>query len=99
MILKECGCIDRGNTTQLAQLDANINTHDSALVHDLGQKWYEKLQAAGRTDMAVQMQSFLEGVGPEPNKPFLKLAGLLPPASFLPGAGSNAARSVGGVHI
>ena len=55
---------------QLAQLDANIHTYDSAL-HDLAQKWYEKLQAAGRTDMAVQMQSFLEGVGPELDKPFL----------------------------
>ena len=70
VILKECGCIDRGNATQLAQLDANIHTYDSAL-HDLAQKWYEKLQAAKRTDMAVVMQSFLEGVGPELNKPFL----------------------------
>jgi hypothetical protein len=70
LILRECGCIDRGNATELAQLDANIHTMNNKL-HDLAAAWYTKLQQQGRADMAVTVQGFQEGVGKQLDKTFL----------------------------
>lgn len=61
-VLKECGCIDRGNATQLAMLDHNVHTMNDEL-HGLAAKWRARLAAAGRTDMAVIVQSYQEGIG------------------------------------
>lgn len=69
-ILRECGCIDRGNQTQLAQLDANIATMNAAL-HGLAARWTEKLGSQNRTDMAVTVQAFQEGVGKQLDDSFL----------------------------
>ena len=62
LILKECGCIDRGDSKQLKQLDENVHTFNTAL-HTLAAKWHKQLQASGRKDMAVTLQPFQEGLG------------------------------------
>merc|ERR1711871_200551 len=62
LILEECGCIDRGNATELAQLDENVHTMNDKL-HALASQWHDKLAQQQRTDMAVVVQSFQEGVG------------------------------------
>lgn len=41
-VLKECGCIDRGNSTQLEMMDTNIHTMNNEL-HRLATKWYGDL--------------------------------------------------------
>ena len=65
LILKECGCIDRGNATQLAQLDSNVATLNARL-HNFTAEWQDKLAAMGRDkDVAVVEQGFLENVGPQ----------------------------------
>ncbi len=46
VILRECGCIDRGDPAELAQLDANIKTMNDAL-HTLSQQWHARLQQQG----------------------------------------------------
>ena len=69
-ILNECGCIDKGNATQLAQLDVNIHAMNAAL-HALASKWRVQLAAAGRHDMAVVLQPFMEGVGADLDLSFL----------------------------
>lgn len=61
-VINECGCIDKGNATQLEQLDANVHAMNMRL-HVIAQSWYTKLQADARTDMAVVVQSFQEGIG------------------------------------
>lgn len=63
-LIKECGCIDRGNATQLAQLDANIHAMNSIL-HSIASEWHARLHKEGRADMAVVTQPFMEGVGAE----------------------------------
>jgi len=69
-LLEECGCIDRGNATQLKQLDANVHAMN-AVLHNLSATWHAKLAAEGRGDMAVVMQGFLEGHGREFDRDFL----------------------------
>lgn len=61
-IIDECGCIDRGNATQLQWLDKNVHTMNAKL-HEIAQNWYLKLKAQGRSDMAVTVQAFQEGIG------------------------------------
>jgi len=70
MIIRECGCIDRGNATELANLDMNVHTMNSAL-HGLAAKWHTNLTAEGRLDMAVVVQSFQEGIGATLDPSFL----------------------------
>ena len=41
-VLKECGCIDRGNQTELEMMDKNIATMNNEL-HHLASKWYTDL--------------------------------------------------------
>ena len=60
-LLNECGCIDKGNETQLKQLDENIHLVNSKL-HELAAKWYTKLKAEGRTDVAIVVQPFQENL-------------------------------------
>ena len=69
-ILRECGCIDRGDPKELKQLDANIKTMNDAL-HGLAAKWHAALAAQGRTDMAVTVQAYQEGVGASLDHTFL----------------------------
>ena len=69
-ILRECGCIDRGNATQLAHLDANVHVLNSAL-HGVAARWQAKLAAQGRRDMAVVVQPYQEGLGAQLNPSFL----------------------------
>lgn len=60
-LLNECGCIDKGNKTQLQQLDENIHTVNAKL-HELAATWYEKLRSQGRTDVAIVVQPFQENL-------------------------------------
>ena len=69
-ILQECGCIDRGNETELAQLDANVHAMNDAL-HDLAAKWYNRIAASNRTDVAVVVQTFQEEIGSTLDASFL----------------------------
>jgi hypothetical protein len=69
-VLKECGCIDRGNSSQLLQLDENVHKVNAEL-HRIAQKFTTMLQQQGRTDMAVVMQGFQEGVGKTLTRKFL----------------------------
>jgi len=61
-ILRECGCIDKGNSTQLKQLDENVHIMNNRS-HQIAAEWYKKLHDMGRNDMAVVQQSFQEGIG------------------------------------
>ena len=61
-ILNECGCIDRGNATQLAMLDTNVAAMNAKL-HGLAQRWRAKLLREDRWDMAVVVQPFQERLG------------------------------------
>jgi phospholipase B1 len=69
-ILHECGCIDKGNATQLKWLDINVHSFNSKL-HEIAGNWYTKLKNEGRTDMAVQLQAYQEGIGPTLDISFL----------------------------
>ena len=69
-VLKECGCIDRGNAAQLTMLDRNIHTMNNEL-HGLAVKWRASLAAAGRKDVAVVVQPYQEGIGPTLDSTFL----------------------------
>jgi hypothetical protein len=62
-ILKECGCIDRGNSTELARLDKSVHIFNNRL-HQVAADWRSKLKSMGRDgDMAVVVQAFQEGIG------------------------------------
>lgn len=61
-VIDECGCIDRGNATQLQWLDINVHAFNARL-HALAAEWHTKLQTQGRTDMAVVVQPYQEGIG------------------------------------
>lgn len=61
-ILKECGCIDRGNHEELAMLDQNIHYMNTRF-HKFAADWREKLQVQGRSDIAIVAQPFFEGIG------------------------------------
>jgi phospholipase B1 len=71
-LIDECGCIDRGNQTELANLDMNVHTMNNAL-HGLAAKWHAELTnpTTGRADMAVVVQAFQEGIGPTLDGSFL----------------------------
>jgi len=69
-VLKECGCIDQGNPTQLKWLDTNVHAFNSKL-HQIASSWYTKLKQMGRTDMAVTLQFYQEGIGPTLDLSFL----------------------------
>jgi len=69
-LLQEGGCIDRGTDEQLAQLDENIH-FVNARVHKFAADWQAKLQAQGRTDIAVVAQGLLEGIGAQLDWTFL----------------------------
>ena len=70
VILRECGCIDRGNATELKQLDENTHAMNAQL-HLLAQNWTKRLAASGRDDMAVVVQPFQEGIGANLDLSFL----------------------------
>ena len=62
-VLKECGCIDRGNATELAHLDFSVHTFNNRL-HEIASNWTSKLKVMGRDgDIAIITQPFMEGVG------------------------------------
>lgn len=69
-IIDECGCIDRGNATQLKLLDANTHALN-AENHKIAVKWQQKLAASGRDDVAVVVQGFQEGQGSTLDDTFL----------------------------
>jgi len=79
VIIEEAGCIDRGTPEQLKQIDENIHTMNARL-HKMAQDWYEKLKKQGRKDMAVVMQSFMEGVGHQLDRSFLSKLDCFHPA-------------------
>lgn len=68
--LHECGCVGKGNATQLAQLDDNVHTMNAAL-RQLAVKWTGTLKAQGRTDVAVVYQNFMEGLGKDLDNSFI----------------------------
>jgi phospholipase B1 len=81
VILKECGCIDRGNKTQLAQLDVNVHAFNAQL-HAIASRWRAKLAASNRTDMAVILQPYQEGIGPTLDISFLNALDCFHPSSI-----------------
>jgi len=60
-LLNECGCIDKGNTSQLKQLDENVHMLNGKL-HEIASKWQAKLAQEGRFDAAVVVQPFMENL-------------------------------------
>ena len=66
----ECGCVGQGNTSELRLLDANVHTMNAAL-RQLAIAWQARLQAQGRSDMAVVYQNFMEGIGAQLDISFL----------------------------
>ena len=69
-IVNECGCVDKGNDTQLASLDANVDEFNRQL-HLIAQRQRARLAAEGRKDIAVIEQPFLEGIGPQLDLSFI----------------------------
>ena len=70
-ILKECGCIDRGNSTELAHLDVAVHTFNTRL-HQIAASWGSKLKAMNRDgDVAIVTQPFMEGIGKDLDLSFL----------------------------
>jgi len=68
--LHECGCVGKGNASELRRLDANIHTMNAAL-RQLAIDWQARLHAQGRSDMTVVYQNFMEGVGAQLDISFL----------------------------
>jgi hypothetical protein len=60
-LLNECGCIDKGNSSQLKTLDKNVHMLNGKL-HEIAARWQSKLRSEGRTDAAVVVQPFLENL-------------------------------------
>jgi len=89
LIIQEAGCIDRGNATQLAQLDRNVHWMNSRQ-HQFASEWREKLQQQGRTDLAIVSQGFLEGLGAQFDWQFLSKLDC-----FHPSASAHQALAVG----
>lgn len=65
-VLHEGGCLDKKDVTQeeLNLMDHNIQVMNEEL-HKLAAKWYQTLQDQNRKDVAIQMQDFQIGIGPE----------------------------------
>ena len=82
-LIDECGCIDRGNQTELANLDMNVHTMNNAL-HGLAAKWHAELTnpTTGRADMAVVVQPFQEGIGPTLDGTFLNRMDCFHPSAY-----------------
>jgi hypothetical protein len=59
-LFQECWCVNNGDAKQLTQLDRNIHVMNKRL-HQFASDWQVKLQ--GRTDLAVVVQPFMEGIG------------------------------------
>jgi hypothetical protein len=94
IVLEECGCIDRGNKTQLAMLDVNVHTMNTEL-HKLAQNWRTKLQGENRTDMAVVVQSFQEGIGKTLDLSFLNALDCFHPSGTHAGIATEQIRVTG----
>lgn len=69
-VINEAGCVDKGTDAQRRQLDANVHAMNARL-HKFASDWREKLQQMGRTDIAIVMQPFAEGVGKTLTRSFL----------------------------
>lgn len=80
LLLKECGCIDRGNSTQLKMLDDNVHAMNARL-ESVAKNWTIRLSNAGRDDVAVVYQPFLEGIGPTLDISFLNTLDCFHPAA------------------
>jgi len=70
LVLQECGCIDRGNQTELDTLDRNIHFMNNRL-HQFASEWRENLRQQGREDIAIVVQSGFEGIGETLDHTFL----------------------------
>jgi phospholipase B1 len=70
LILQECGCIDRGDPTELDTLDRNIHFMNGRL-HQFAVDWQKKLRDQGREDIAVVAQWGFEGIGATLDSTFL----------------------------
>mmetsp|Transcript_22733 Transcript_22733/g.68479 ORF Transcript_22733/g.68479 Transcript_22733/m.68479 type:complete len:161 (+) Transcript_22733:642-1124(+) len=57
-IIDECGCIDRGNATELARMDSNTVILNTELAN-LSKTWSANLRADGRDDVAVVYHDFM----------------------------------------
>lgn len=79
-ILQECGCIDRGNATELAMLDNNIHNFNRRL-HQFAADWRVKLQQMNRTDIAIVTQIANEGIGKKLDASFLSRLDCFHPAA------------------
>ena len=80
LLLKECGCIDRGNSSQLKTLDENVHAMNAQL-SSIASKWMDKLGTAKRDDVAVVYQPYLEGIGPNLDISFLNRLDCFHPAA------------------
>jgi phospholipase B1 len=69
-LIDEGGCIDYGNSTQMAMLDRNIHWLNTRQ-HKFAQDWQDKLKSQGRKDVAVVSQPFMEGIGSQFDWTFL----------------------------
>jgi hypothetical protein len=79
-VLTECGCVDKGNATELALLDQNIHVVNAEL-HRIAQKYHDEFKASGRKDVAIVMQGFQEGIGAEIDKHFFSELDCFHPSS------------------
>lgn len=72
LLIDEAGCVDKRGVTaaQLALLDSNIHALNSQL-HDVAKSWNQKFKDAGRTDMYIAVQGFLEHQGKTLDHTFL----------------------------
>ena len=89
-IIDECGCVDRGNATELALLDSNTVLMNTAL-EAAAATWNGRLRAAGRTDAAVVYHDYMTtSIGGELDRSYL--SGL---DCFHPSSKAHAALAVG----
>jgi len=63
-LIDECGCIDRGNSTELDVLDHNVDAMNTAL-NEMARKWRSKLAAEGRNDVTVVYHEGATRIGPQ----------------------------------
>ena len=76
----ECGCIDKGNATQLAYLDANIHIVNKRL-HDLVAEFHSQISNSGRKDIAIVTQGFMEFQGASLDRSFFSTLDCFHPSS------------------
>ena len=58
LLLKECGCIDRGNSTELKMLDVNVHSMNARL-SSIASNWTDRLAKAGRDDVLSPDNSYI----------------------------------------